>query len=252
MQVDRFDSLSECAACCEQTSAVGCAFGMDDGWAGASFHEACRLARVGDNDIAARVGQYLERFDVERLGRITKHVPDGGAVDVPGFLAGRPDCFTRRERHRNVRSPLKIVVNVTPGANFSKKQIENRGAAILALVQTAVELRPIELYALVGVDGRPPDYYMMVRLESKPLSIAHAAFALCHSAMFRQLGIRRASQFGYRGGWPNDRSEATTRARLDLSDDDLYIREMFNNDPLALNPTEWLDNAIAQIEEEDE
>lgn len=248
MQLERYDSLSEFAAACEVTPDHGHI--SDSKWGGCSFSNALMLAEQGDDRIAARLESRLDAMVPARTGRVTVHVPDGGAVDVGAYLAGRPDAFMRKERRRSDRSPLQIYVNCTVGANFTATDAENRGAAILSLIQTLSETRAVELYAVIATYGNNAWYAAVVRLETRPLSVAHAAFALCHIAMLRQLGFRRAYDNGFNGSWPSDRSEKTWRQRLAIDDDALYIQEMYNHDPLALNPERWMEEQLARLNQE--
>ena len=110
------------------------------------------------------------------------------------------------------------------------------------------ETRAVTLTALIITHAKTDGWYAArIDLDTRPLSLAHAGFALCHVAMLRQLGFSRASADGFNGDWAHDRHDEATRTRAEIAADDIYIREMHNNDPLALRPAEWLEETLAQI-----
>jgi len=96
----------------------------------------------------------------------------------------------RRKRAEHEAAPVTIFVDVFASAMFSHDDIVTRGAAVLALTRILSAHRPIELYvALASTGGSGTTGAFAVRINSTPLDLAHASFALMGVSFLRRIGF---------------------------------------------------------------
>ena len=128
----------------------------------------------------------------------------GGAVNVPAHLSGNPMSMRRRETVISEIAPIHLVIWISSSGSVSNKVIERRGAACLALARILSAVRPISLYVGTGYVDQKFHTVTLARLDTAPLDLARAAFALAHPAMLRgaffaaEHIVRR--QNGHKGG----------------------------------------------------
>jgi hypothetical protein len=260
------DDMSQIADIAETLSADGHArrdCKKSNEWTGGvDFEEALTMTRAGDMGRVAPSDKYLEQFESLAPMRAAWRTIDdvsGALPNIPAYLAGTPLTMRRRARVMSEQAPLTIVVDVASSGGIDAKQLEKRGAAILALVRGLAAVRPVQLWA--GVSATPSSqskagaWHVFARIETAPLDLARAAHFLSCPAVARSLlyGIvYKASGNEKEHGlqWPyNDStySRANGRAivgRVMGGDDVFYIAPPHVNDAIVSKPDAWLADAI--------
>ena len=59
----------------------------------------------------------------------------GLCVDVGTYLNGEPECWIAEQYEYKPKKQIKILVNVACAGSYNVRQIENRGAGIISLIQ---------------------------------------------------------------------------------------------------------------------
>jgi hypothetical protein len=144
---------------------------------------------------------------------------------------------------------LAIIADVTTSASVSGGDIQRRGAAILALVRVLSTRRPIELWAgtMVDADNGRNAVYTFARIETSPLDLATACFALAHPAFPRHLCYGLARLHGYAGRWPYDKNSrhrdhmaAILAPAFSHATQTLCLPSLHAADQSCTNPEAWL------------
>jgi len=163
----------------------------DHKWSGGSLRECVLKTRDGDLGLAAQSEALLARFESLRFEtprREWRSDVSGFVPNVPAYIAGHPNAMRRRERAPSVVAPITVFVDVFASAAFSHQAILARGAAVLALVRVLARVRPISLYVGFGSTAWNGGSGMVaVRINTSPLDLAHAAWALCGIGFLRQV-----------------------------------------------------------------
>ena len=183
----------------------------------------------------------------------------GGSPLVPAYLAGHPLAMRQRVRIASQHAPMAIVVDTTISSGISNETIRKRGAAILALVRLLGAVRPIELYAACGIGSNQHDgaTWFFARIETAPLDLGRAGFALCNPTfprgIFYEVGRSRCvNPNGFSGNWPySDHDTAQKRFHdvckrwLPHIDEFLALPGAHYNDPTTENPEAWIKDKLA-------
>lgn len=111
----------------------------------------------------------------------------GSALNMGAYLSGAPNMLRRRVRVETQAAPLHVVVTVNSASTVSTDALINRGAAALALVRTLAVSRPVTLWASVVSGASPHNVAVLVKVDTAPMSVAHAAFILADVAFGRRL-----------------------------------------------------------------
>src|SRR4051812_31418704 len=168
------DSIAEFA-----DATQGMSHGTDSFRGGMSCADATRYLREGHLASVAATDKLLN--DVEGLlhidTRAWRNVSDvsGGVPDVPSFLAGQPMCMRRRQRVVCEQAPLALIVDLTSSASLTAAHMNARGVAILALVRVLANVRPIELWTVIGLGEKNKAVEVITRIDTAPLDLARAA-----------------------------------------------------------------------------
>lgn len=161
-----------------------------DAWAGATFAEALALTREGDLSLVSRSEALLEKFEsTELLTKRREWISDiaGVVPSVPAYIAGHPQAMRRRAKREHEAAPVTVYVDLFLSAAFSVEDTAIRGAAVLAFVRVLARFRPVTLligYGTLDRRGRP--LCPMVRLNTTPLDLAHAAYAFGSASIVRR------------------------------------------------------------------
>lgn len=154
----------------------------EDRWAGASWRGSLKHAKHGDLSHAGRSDKLLEK--IEHLATFVstafqvQHSVTGGVPNIPSMLAGHPAHMRLRRRVLTQQAPLAIIIDATVSAGVEKESIERRGAAALALVRVLSAVRPITLYVAAGLKTHGKSIIVTVPINTAPLDLARAAWAL--------------------------------------------------------------------------
>jgi hypothetical protein len=175
--------------------------GRTQWWGGMSYDQSVAALRHGDESGVAASDRLLNDMEalvpVSRSWRTINSVT-GMSPNVPHYLAGNPYNMRLKRRSTSVTAPLAIFVELVASAGIDAQTCLKRGAAMLALVRTLANLRPVELWCVIAVGQRNSRSSLCVRLETAPLDLARSAHVFTHPSVFRALGYR--SNFTRRDG----------------------------------------------------
>jgi len=251
-----FDSLPEFIATVKDE--VTRPYHESSAWtANVSFDEAIEKTLHGDASYVPAAEKLIEQLTLtmpRTRGFKTVASPYGGRCKFSDWQVGSPTPMRRRIRTSTEYGPIKIVVSTTSSYGITAETMAKRGTAILALLLKLQELRPIELYLLAETDGKQDGwYYQYIRVETKPLDIAIAAFVLCNVGFARHLTYDLARVLdGFKGRWPSDYKKsnyASRRAsRLGFVYEDIMIKGVNHKDKLVTKPVEWLSEQLKKYQ----
>ena len=234
--------------------------GPDEWCGGLEAGESIRRCHFGDLGGVAASDSLLsrfERFAFESVRREWRNDVSGQVPDVPAFIAGQPMAMRRRVKVASPAAPLAVVVDLTSAALVSAADLEKRGAAILALVRVLSARRPVELWAgtMLDADNMKNAAVHLARIETAPLDLARAAFALTSPAFPRQLLYGAARAKGYQGHWPFGELETAKKNMAALLLPALpHIGELLAipaaqaGDEVHKGPEQWIERTLASLE----
>mgnify|MGYP001050691452 CR=1 FL=1 len=229
-------------------------------WAGATREEAQARAVGGNLDLVARADCLLDKIetDLDLAGLERQSVPAlaGGAPCVPAMLAGHPLTMRARRPASTPAGELTILASLFISAGISHDVIARRGAAALALVRAVSLVRPVRLVVFSPSDGAAGrSVILSAPIETAPLDLARAAWALTAPELLRQLCIPiEDAMLGddYAGGQPftGDAGAALAgilgaESYLALPDLKISNSTSFKTDSAALA---WLTENLAQAQ----
>lgn len=231
-------------------------------WNGNTSGDQCaRYCRDGDLSRVASSDALLTRFERFAFETERQHWVDdvcGGFPNVPAFLSGHPLAMRRRIADKDGAAPLAVIVDLTTSAGISAEAIERRGAAILALVRLLTMRRPVELWAgaITGAGANDRDLCgVFAKIETAPLDLATAAFAMTHPGFSRRLCYAIADkEAGFVGAWPY-RNHAVSREHMRAicaqafthSADTLAIPPAHIGDMIDKDPEGWIEARLAEL-----
>jgi hypothetical protein len=228
-------------------------------YGGVTFDQACQLAIHGDVKLVEKSDALLakfERYAFETAGKGWRNDVTGGLPDVPAFIAGHPLNMRRRTRLDSAAAPIAIIVDTTISAAINAETIMRRGAAILALVRILAGRRPVELWAVSQVDANDKGCATVgARINTTPLDLGTAAFALTHPAFPRRLCYGIARKHGFTGSWPYHRSMGESRdfmvdmlrPAMPHMAECLFMPGMHVKDQAADEPELWIEQKLAEL-----
>lgn len=219
---------------------------------GETFESALRKMEYGDDTYASMADALLDK-----ISDLTEGVPQrewtpgpyGAFPVVPEYLTGMPTCM-RAMSPSGELSPVKIVVSTTCSGGISAETMTKRGVAVLALVMKLQQIRPVELYILAEGNGsKARNLFQLVKLDTKPLSIAHTCFALANVGFARALTYpHMIHYFDWDGRWPDDYRtagyETIVRTECGMTPTDLWINSAYATDQLLRDPVKWVNNQL--------
>ena len=243
-------------------SRESCVEGHD--WTGGlAYNSAVEMTRNGDLSGVAASDKFLSRFEALAPMRAAWRVRDdvvGAVPNVPAFIAGTPLTMRRRERVAVESAPLAIAVDLVSSGSIPAKDLQKRGALILALVRALSATRPVELWA--GGSASPSKFrdkgawHVWTRIDTAPLDLARAAHIMTNPAVTRGMiyaiitdesGEQKSNLH-----WPYGNhawSRANMRpilSRVIGSGDMLTIAAPHSNDELVNNPEQWFERMLKQ------
>ena len=209
------------------------------------------LMHNGDESIVPQAEKIIEQLEVTSEGieiPAWQGTPMGAYPCVPEYLAGSPTPM-RLLAPSNERSPVTIYCGMTPQESVTEKQMVKRGAVLLALVLKLQQIRPVELNWFMTT-GHRGTLIEIVRLDSKPISVAHAAFALSNVGLLRRVGFGSSielnfSSHGSVGFGAMSRDEAAQRKQLNVLPEDIFIpSNVLSNSPMFNDSLKWINEQI--------
>jgi hypothetical protein len=246
------DGIADYATLCEP-------YGRDrsDSWNGnMSGPESVACLRNGDLSGVKSADEYLSKiesllhFETKRF----RNVMDvcGGSPDVPSFIAGHPLNMRRRQRVVSQQGPLAVVADLTSSGGINAREVKARGCAILALVRALTNLRPVELWAVVGLGQRGKAVEILTRIDTTPLDLARAAHMLTHPSVSRNLGYgycTGAHQSGPAWNFGDINLQRKTAREslmrvMNARADVLYVPPVYADDKAITDPVAWLQEML--------
>jgi hypothetical protein len=254
----------------------------DQSWSdNVSTHEAMRLAVEGMPGLASKMSgivDHLWRTDIS-ADRRKKYRPSlaGSRVSVPEYLGGSPTCMRQRMNADTAVQAITMYVNMTCSHNISASDMLKRGATILSLLEWLQATgTTVDLYLINDIEAgyakledpesgakerEKRDLVQVIRVESRPLDISTASFAIAHVAFVRQICYQAGKDLDWRGMWPNAMRTLEGYGRfgsspeykqhlaelIDMQPGDLYIPSVQSGDPIISRPGEWLQARIKQL-----
>ena len=183
-----FDSMSALADYAAANNSRTASFAQ---WAGGEVAECVRKTRDGDLALVAASEGFLARFESLTFQSPRKQwlaAEAGHMPNVPAFIAGHPQSMRRRARRLHEAAPITVLVDVGVSEAFSHEKILTRGAAIMALCRVLASYRAVQLYVVEASKvASGAESVIAVRIDSAPLDLAHAAWALCGAGFLRQI-----------------------------------------------------------------
>ena len=228
---------------------------------GLAYESAVEMTRNGDLGGVAASDNFLSRFEALAPMRAAWRVRDdvvGAVPNIPAFIAGTPLTMRRRERVAVESAPLAVAVDLVSSGSVPAKDLQKRGALILALVRALSATRPVELWA--GGSATPSQHkdkgawHVWMRIDTAPLDLARAAHIMTSPAVSRGMiyAIITDEGKGSNLNWPyNDHkwSRANMRpvlSRVIGSGDMLTIAAPHTHDELVNNPEQWFERMLAE------
>lgn len=211
--------------------------------------------RLSAVDKAAKLIDKLAANSIELTTPQWEQSVAGYIPCVPAFLAGHPDNMYRLNSVESDRAPVRIFASVCVSGGVEADDLEKRGVAILALCQKLGSVRPIELYAYADMGGSGWACMPCIKIETSPLDLATATYALSAPAFLRQLCFGWARQYDWSGQWAWDQPPQSAESRrrtselLRVTDNDLLICGGYSTDPLIRRPVEWINEQVARFTE---
>jgi hypothetical protein len=228
--------------------------GQGDWYGTPTFGGAIDLARegweAGTAQITARMRE-IERAEVEMGIKYDWDVV-GESFDVGKMLSGEPECWLQPEPDV-ARKLIRIYVNVCCSAGISPAEINNRGAAVVALVDV-LQKDPSNIVELhvgsVSSDFRPYNRQeQVVMFGASPLPLNAISIALAHTAFFRRLifaVIDRNNGGDYSGGGRVEELSAKEQEEYSL-----YLPGSFYDQKRKFDTPEssarWVEEQVARL-----
>lgn len=192
-----YDNMGEFVADCRTFPPQNQIAASVDSWTdNLGFDATCERASSGDLSRVAASDTLMSKLEnlvtLQTAQMATIDAICGGVPNVPAFLAGQPINMRRRQRVMSQAAPLNVIVDLASSASVPSSSLEKRGAAVLAFVRVISAQRPVNLYLGCAFTHRTGDKTIntgaiAVRVDTAPLDLARAAFAISGAAFPRRL-----------------------------------------------------------------
>jgi hypothetical protein len=269
MPIEKFYTMEAFAAACERDLKdpktrhyYDRGDGRKDWYSNETNADTARLVRSGDTRAVERSQKLLHRIldtlpETERP--LWQPSPCGAFPIVPEVLSGHPTPMRARRMDTNASNPVRLWVVLTSSAGVPQGTLQERGAALMALLSKLSEIRPVEMWAVIILDGKPDgEGVAAIRLPSDPLSTAHCAYALTSSGFTRGFGYDWLhAHHGSTGSWPrgykysskdDDPYLTGLKRRLGGAPHDLIIEPAkLSNARISSDPAGWVNDQIRAI-----
>ena len=230
----------------------------------------------GDERLVSDAEKFLEQIEAQVPDTLNKELMPyvyGPILSVPDYLTGVPTPFRRHQLVESTTAPIKLVVALTSSGGVSPRDLKTRGLAITALVMKLQAVRPVDIIVYSEMDAvNSKEYFnnnrevsghswtpsrgrsiLAVKLESRPLSIAHAINMLSNSGIPRNLMYRLSvAKHGSSGNyWPEDwRTPAYdkwVREQFQAEENDIFVPATFLRDEIVHNPVGWINSNLSKL-----
>ena len=225
---------------------------------GLTYAQALDKCFTGDESAVPASDALLGKFEQMSLDSAGSRWSDdvaGCVPNVPAFVSGSPLSMRRKVRDENIKSPIAIVMDVTASWLISPADLQRRGVAVLALVRTLAMVRPVELWcgSIVGADNDSNGVAMFARIDTTPLDLATAGYAMTNAAFLRHICFALGRKYGFSGGWPFNDDQSTrkhfrtiTAPIFEHVGDMIYIPAVLSGADTISNPVEWIQEKLRE------
>lgn len=227
-------------------------------WGGDSMSTLLDKCVNGDERYIAAAEDMLDqlRDDIEIPKPQWSPSPYGAFPDVPSFLAGEIECMRHMVSDPHMTSPVRIFFDPTSSAGLDADTLVKRGTAALALTMALAQMRPVELWTFSDIEAKDDDLALIcVKIQTAPLMVSEACFALCNPGYSRALtyGLAEA-RVGFTGSWgfgdndlDTDHRTTLMRVALQASPQDIVIPGAHMADELVQNPLAFIRRELAKF-----
>tara|TARA_Y100000004_G_scaffold186747_1_gene238623 strand:- start:2313 stop:3260 length:948 start_codon:yes stop_codon:yes gene_type:complete len=152
-----------------------------EGWE-EGLQKVAEISEIISNTVKQQLPEVTFQYDVT-----------GGMVDVGTLMSGVPECMLNfNEQETSATKYVDIHVNGSVSCGVSTTVIENKGAAIMALVDALEVLNYRTRVVLHDTATRPSlaaNHQYTVKDYDEPLERDRMAFLAMHPSSFRRLGF---------------------------------------------------------------
>ena len=251
----RFDSVAEFGRAFVASGATMRA--ASDWTSGEGQADALRYCRDGNAQHVPAAQALLDSIDGQlSLDRAVWQPSAAGAYPiVPEAIMGMPEPMRRRTVETDTSTPVRMWVCLTSSATVPTDVLVRRATAALALAMTLAAERPLELWTLNFGARRSSDVVAAVRLNTAPLNLSEACYALTSQGFCRGLGYAFMRQHGFNGKWPQEFHNSESgyldrlRRRLGGGPADVMLAP-YNTARDAImgsDPVRWINETIATV-----
>lgn len=223
---------------------------------------ALHQAVAGDNRLASMANDAISKLELQ-IGETSKkrNAPyfSGSRVSVPAYLSGNPKAMIRRERQTAQGQEITIYLGISANSKISSQDMLNRGCTVLALLET-LQAQGVGINLSLYVDHTGYDNQLLmtvIDVETKPLDLSTAAFAIAHPAFVRAVCFPANAVLGGFAGYAGkdrfgryldqENYDNVVKNALDMKEGDIFIPRAMPHDALLSNPVAWLQERIRQV-----
>ncbi len=215
----------------------------------------------GDKTLVPKAIAALNKLDtqIETPRREWRPSVAGAFPSVPDAIMGRPTPMRALTQIPNANTPVTLGIMLTSTWSVSCETIANRGIATLALLLALTRIRPVTLYAINISYGKDTgEDVRFVRINTNPLDIATAAYALTSAGFYRRLiyGIAERTN-GFDGAWPARHGFDYNRPRPYIDGlisrcgfdktSTLIVPPAMDGDAMLKDPLNWVQHQITRF-----
>lgn len=237
---------------------------------GESIADSLRFARTGNASLVPAAEALISKIDTAIVTprRVIESAVAGAFVHVPSAIVGLPRTMRRIHYESTETAPITVIATATSSAGISSEILAQRGAAILALVLALSRQRALSLYVadvhcnhaaapflpsprFADCTGRDGETAIFCRINTAPLDLATACYALTSSGFCRRLCYEISNKInGYRNATPNHsdsyRADLARRAGF-AAETTLFISAAHLYDPIVDQPLLWINDQIRRL-----
>lgn len=246
MSTHKFESLAEFGRACKTKAALK--NNGREGWTSEKMDVSLDSAINGSTKLVADAEKLLDKLQttIELQGRQWQPTVAGAFPSVPDYIAGHPESMRKLDDCKSESTPVRVWVCTTSSAHMEWQTLQKRGVAVLAAVMAISQQRPVELWTFTALDGKDGTCNVMVRINSQPLQLSEACYALTSIGFDRNLTHGWGwSQDRFTGSWSKHISSANTESQAVAACRKILGSECGDNDLIIPPSMQGWGNAIS-------
>lgn len=165
-------------------------------WCGGSLADIQRRAIYGDANAVPEIETLLDRFEHVTMpmtvARRRQSDVWGPRLHLADWLTESPTPFRRARPTLTESAPLRVFVSISCAAMLGTAELNARGAAIAALIETLQRVRPVELVLFHCCQQRATPRHTLtitVPVATAPIGLAQLAGVLCNVGLNRAIAM---------------------------------------------------------------